>query len=340
MRTKQYASRRFFLDAIQSVCTATLGLTVVLWLLLATQALLSAPVLPGPPALAQLSIGLIPSVLAIALPLGLLFGCTATAWHWRIDGEFLALHASGLGGRNLLPAMLSLGFIFGVAEGSLTHILEPMGRRAATKALVHSTQTLQIQPLQPTMIGDVLIHAETIIDGRAEHLTLARDGQVAVATTGEISTSGRLNLSRGEIISLQEDANAPLSWQMRFEEASIPLEAPVLRLDPPTLTQDELLARIQQMEDEGGNSWVEQTTWYKRTVLPLTLPILAILGLCLGARGGRPALTASSIGLSWWAIMRICDHAVPTIGALNSVLLPLGALMLALCVCWRGWTER
>ena len=105
MIVRKHARFRFFLDAFRAVCAAILGLSVVLWLLLSTQALLDAPVLPALSSLVQLSMGLIPAVLALALPLGLLFGCTAAAWNWRTDGELLALNASGLGGRTLLPSV-------------------------------------------------------------------------------------------------------------------------------------------------------------------------------------------------------------------------------------------
>ena len=94
------------------------------------------------------------------------------------------------------------------------------------------------------------------------------------------------------------------------------------------------------MESRGQDPKVELTTWYKRTTLPMAVPLLACLGLFLGARGVRPAVTATSIGVGWWAVMRVCDHAVNTLGALNSVLVPLAGLVLVCVWSWRRWPER
>jgi len=333
---------RFTIEVLHSSGIAVLGLSVLIWLLFATQALLQAPVLPGPGPLIQLLGALLPGVVALALPLGLLFGSTATAWRWADEGQLLALHGSGLGGRRLLPAMLLCGLLLGGVQALLTHWLEPMGRRTAAKALVLAAQELRLQPDQAAILDSVLVHAEEVDGALAEDLFLARGSQIAVAEQGNLGTPGILYLERGEIISLREgsDARPEIEWSLKFDEARVPLELPVLRLDPPTLSASELQDRISRMETQGQAPLVEKTTWYKRSTLPMALPLLGLLGLALGARRVRPAISATSVGLGWWTLMRICDHLVPVIGAEVSVLTPLAGLMLLTGWSWVRWAER
>jgi lipopolysaccharide export LptBFGC system permease protein LptF len=338
MSTLRRPGVSFALDAARATSLALIGLSVIVWLVLTTQALSAAPVMPGPKALLQLLSGLIPAVCAISLPLSLLFGCTAAAWAWAEDGQLLALHTSGLGGRRLVPALLVMALMMSGAQGILTHWLEPQGRRSAAKALAQGTQGMKLQPGQASLLGDVLVHAEDVIDGETQGLLLARGEQVLVAERGNLDSPGELHLKHGEIISLPIDAQ--IEWRLRFDEARVPLDSPSLRLDPPTLSADELRGRIERMEAQGRDPWVEKTTWYKRSTIPGALPLLAILGLCLGARRVRPAVSATATGIGWWTTMRVCDHEVATLGAEVSTLIPLAGLALFTAICWRGWSER
>jgi hypothetical protein len=230
----------------------------------------------------------------------------------------------------------------GGIQALLTHWLEPMGRRTGAKALVLAAQELRLQPGQAAILDSVLVHAEEVDGALAEGLFLARGSQVAVAEQGNLGTPGILYLEHGEIISLKEgpDARPAIEWSLKFDEARIPLELPVLRLDPPTLSASELQERISLMETQEKAPLVEKTTWYKRSTVPMSLPLLGVLGIALGARRVRPAVSATSVGLGWWALMRICDHLVPTIGAEVSVLTPLIGLTLFTAWSWARWSER
>jgi lipopolysaccharide export LptBFGC system permease protein LptF len=96
---------------------------------------------------------------------------------------------------------------------------------------------------------------------------------------------------------------------------------------------------IDRMKSTQKNSSREQLALYKRSTLPLAVPFLAALGLPLGARRARPALVAVSVVLSWWAVMRICDQAVPTLGPLMAAGLPTLLVALAAAISWLSWSD-
>jgi len=94
------------------------------------------------------------------------------------------------------------------------------------------------------------------------------------------------------------------------------------------------------MKDEGRAAPVERMILYKRSTLPLSLPLLAVLGLPLGGRGLRPASAVVAVTLSWWAATRICDQSVGSLGPIWAASLPLIGLSIGVIVAWVGWSER
>lgn len=331
--------KQFALEVTRSTVMATLALSALIWLLLATQALLQAPVTPGPALLVALMAGLLPAVVAMSLPLGLLFACTAVAWQWADEGQLMALFISGRGGRSLVPSLLIVALMFGGLQATLTHLLEPMGRRQVTKTLGMAAGDFRLEADQPVMLGSVLVHADEVDGSTAQNLVLAQEQLVAVAEHGDLRTPGQIYLESGTILSVPTQAESA-EWTIEFDSARIPIQTPAIRLDPPTLSATELQNRIAEMKQAGKTPGVEETTWYKRTTLPLAVPVLALLGLSLGARRVRPAVSALSVGLGWWAIMRLCDHNVTLLGPLHATLIPLSAVGVACTLSWIRWTER
>jgi lipopolysaccharide export LptBFGC system permease protein LptF len=101
-----------------------------------------------------------------------------------------------------------------------------------------------------------------------------------------------------------------------------------------------LLDLIDRMEAKGRRADFERMTLYKRSALPLSVPLLTLLGLPLGARRARPALVAAGTVLGWWVLMRLSDQSVSTVGALLASGIPPTALAIAALVGWSRWGAR
>ena len=93
-------------------------------------------------------------------------------------------------------------------------------------------------------------------------------------------------------------------------------------------------------QSAGKDASFERMTLYKRAATPLSLPLLALLGLPLGVRGVRPAVAALGVTLGWWALMRLCDQAVGALGPALAALRPPLALAAATAIAWLRWGER
>jgi hypothetical protein len=105
------------------------------------------------------------------------------------------------------------------------------------------------------------------------------------------------------------------------------------------MSDRELSRLVAQMRSEGRTAAFEAMTLHKRTAIPLNVPLLALLGTALGARGFKPAWAALVTAVAWWALLRICDANVHTIGPVVAVLVPWSGLVVATIVAWWRWPE-
>lgn len=115
---------------LRDVLTHTLlGLTVFTVLLVAQNVLrlLEELLAAGVSAtlLAQLTVIVLPSYLAYAMPVSLLFGVLLTFGRMSADGEVVAMRASGVSVPRLLPPVLALGLLFAGFTAYLQFELEP-----------------------------------------------------------------------------------------------------------------------------------------------------------------------------------------------------------------------
>ena len=93
------------------------------------------------------------------------------------------------------------------------------------------------------------------------------------------------------------------------------------------------------MISRGGTANAELLALYKRSTLPLGAPLLALLGLSLGARSRRIGPVALAAALSWWAVVRICDQTVGALGPALAALMPLITLSAAVALSWATWRD-
>lgn len=300
--------------------------------LMSGQAVSLSGLVPGIGGLVMVIGGLLPSILAVALPVGLLAGLVAAGQAWSERGDWLAMMSSGVSGRVLLPGVLLAGMVFAGAEAGLTHVLEPAGRRLVRTAMITAAGEVTLRPGQPAQVGGVLLHADRVEGPELGGLFIATEGAAMSAKVGRVS-AGTLHLTEGTAAGLTDD------WTMTFAQARLALSPAMPRMENAERSTASLQDLIARMESEERSTAVERLALYKRTALPLSLPLLAILALPLGVRGVRPAAAATGVTLVWWAVMRICDQAVGSTGPLLAAAIPLVALAAAAAAAWLTWRE-
>jgi lipopolysaccharide export LptBFGC system permease protein LptF len=323
---------------LRSAGSAVLVVAVVGTLVVTARAIASAEVVPSPTLALAMVVGLIPSALAVAIPVAVLVGAVAAADAWRAGGELIGLGSLGIPARRIGATAFAVGCAAALVEATFTHVLEPLGRSQVKTALVLATEHLQLQAEQPVRIGTTLVRAERVVDEHYEDVFLASGDLVVDALVARPESGGVLRLEQGHALRL---GNSPTEHvRVSFDVARVPIGASELRRDAADLTDRALEDLVERMRGEGRSAAFEAMTLYKRTAIPLNVPLLALLGVPLGARGFRPAWAALCTAVGWWALLRICDANVRAIGPTMAVLVPWTGLMIATVVAWWRWPDR
>lgn len=327
-------------EVIRAGSLACAGLVGVGALLLVGQTLAQAAVIPGPLGLGAVSLGLLPAVLGVALPAGLLVGSVAVGRRWAEAGDALALATAGLGARRLAAPLLLLGVAVGGLQGLLAHGLEPLGRAGARRALAGAADEVALQAGQPLSAGDLLLHAGAVEGAELSEVFVAAGAVVVSAKAGRVREGGLLELDLGEAVAVGRPGEEPGGWRLGFARASLPLELGRRRVELIERSTPDLQDLIARTRAAGRDAAAERLALYKRTSLPLGAPLLGLLGLPLGARGARPGAVTAATALLWWAAVRVCDQTVGALGPLVASALPLGLLGLATLLTWATWRDR
>lgn len=323
--------RRLFRPLLQefqgTFLAALLTVTGVGLLLVLTQGLLQAPVVPNPVGLVAMMGGLLPATLALALPVAALVAAVATGRSWAEGGELQALGAAGLGRGTLLAPILVLGLGLGAVQLMLAHQLEPRGRAHVRGVLSASLARVQPRPGEPVRLGEAWLSVEAVDGGRWTGVVLAQGDHLVAASGGHVDAQGTVHLSQGVGMSLGDGGGS-----VRFAEARLTVPKLSPRVELVERSGASLRALIVRMQAEGRTAASERMALLKRTIVPLSVPLLIFLGLPLGARGVRPGAVALSVVLGWWVVMRLCDQRVHQLGPELAAGAP--AILLAACAMW------
>lgn len=343
------AGRALVVEALPVAAAATGGVAVVGLLLALGQALTTAAVAPPPLGVLRLALALAPSVLGIALPVGLLFGLAAAARAWREGGDWLALAASGGAARSTLGPVLALGLVVGGLAAGISHGLEPLGRRDVRRTLAMASGELRLQPGRPLAVGDALVLAQQVEGRRLGEVRLAVGDAVVVAHQGALRGEGRVALAQGQAAGFEAGAEAgsdpvpgagpAAAWTLDFAQAELRLDVAPPRVELAERTDAELAWIAQRLEAEGRDATPQRLALARRWSLPLSLPLLALLAVPLGARGASPGPVATVTVLAWWAVLRISDQLAPAWGAGPAAAAPVLALALASGAAWWSWRD-
>ncbi len=332
------AGRALVAEAARPGAAALVALTGVGLLVVLGQSLQQAAVAPGPAGTLRLLVALLPGVVAFALPVSLLFGVVAAARAWREGGDWLALATAGHGARALAPSLVLAGLLAGLLQAGLTHLVEPLGRREARRTLVDAAGQLHLQPGRPALVGPALLHAADVVDDELIDVLIAQEGTVVGARRGRLLGGGRVALDEGSALGLDDAASE--AWRLSFQRAELALDLAAPRIELVERSDAELLEAIRRKDAAGSPDVHARHVLHKRSSLPAALPLLVLLAVPLGARGGRPALVAALTALGWWTVLRVSDQALETLGPLVSAWSPPLVLAVAVVAAWARWEAR
>lgn len=306
------------------------------------QALAFSALLPGPRGLLTVVLGLLPGVVAQALPVAVLLALVAASRAFAERGEWLGLGCAGASPAAALPPVLGVALGLALVTGALTHGLEPLGRREARRALVRAVDELRLQPGRAVHLGGTMFVARGGGEGSPADILLARGPWVATASSFELPGGGALRLREGEAVGLVEEgdpstASERFAWRLRFAEAELRLDLPPGRVELVERSGQELRELRRRALERGEEHPAAARVLARRTVLPACLPALAALALPLGARSRRTGVAAVAVLLGYWAAMRLGDQLAEPLGVLAAAWLPFLGLVALGLVLWAGW---
>ncbi|MAY81711.1 MAG: hypothetical protein CL930_13145 [Deltaproteobacteria bacterium] len=310
------------------------GLIVASVVLLTGQAVVQSEFVPSLSGLFLIAVGFLPEMVAVFSPVALFFATVTTARLWSEGGDVMALGASGRSTQRLIPACCLAGFLIAAGVGLCTHVLGPLGRGVVRSALVDAVEELQLRPGQPVPVGDGVLRVASEQEGAVNDVFYASGELVVWAPKGRFDAQGEVLLEDGQAMKLDE------AWKMEFDRARASLVPDQVGIHNFERSSRSLIGLIERMESRGVDASKERLVLYKRTVLPLSVPILALLGLPLGARFRRPAWLTVGAVLGVWAIQRLGDHVVVDVGPSGTALLPLVVLGLSTLSVWTRWRLR
>ena len=278
-------------------------------------------------ALGQLMLIVLPSYLAYAIPVSLLFGVLLTFGRMSADGEVIAMRAAGVSVPRLLPPVVVIGAVFAVFTTYLLFELEPASRhklKSFVRELGRSMNVVEVGrfrilgsrtvyiakkgdetcPFQGVLIGDL-----------SEALRPMYISARCAALDPEASSGLALKLSEGSIHF--SDERADRYRRISFDQMTIALDLDELfkstkRADEYTFA--ELLelrsafkrGETPEVRGEDGASVVE-TQIHRRLAFPLASVLLGVLAVPLGIRplrAGRSAgaITAVGVMACYWVL--------------------------------------
>jgi lipopolysaccharide export LptBFGC system permease protein LptF len=309
-------------------------LIVLSSVVLSAQIIFRAPFVPGLAGTATIWLAMLPESMGILAPAALLIAVVLAGQNWREGGEIQALWASGFGGRVLVLPTVAFGLVVAGCVGMCTQWLGPMGRTMARNVIVQAASDARLRPGPMMQVGDVWLRVGSRTESRLNDIAVAGDSWVAWAPTAEQSVDGTLQLNHGRARGLEDD------WSLTFVQANLSLGETTVGTHNFERSYRDIVGRIERMESKGKSAHRERLTLYKRTSLPLAVPLLAILGIPLGFCVRRPGLITGGVIFSVWMVQRLGDHGASFLGPAAMAFAPVLYVMLLLSVTWYRWRSR
>lgn len=306
-----------------------LSMVVVGGIVVTGQWVLRSPVVPSPSGIARIWLGLAPEMVGVLAPVAILFASVTVARLWHEGGEIRAMGCTGRSPVKLIYVGLFTGAMVGAGVALCTHVLAPLGRSDARQTLMRSLADAPLRARAPTQIGDIWLRVDHV-DGRVgRDVVVATGDWLAWAERGQLGESG-IRLENGHAIPLGGD------WTLRYDAAQLPIPIPSIGVHNFERTSPALWTRILEKQVRGESVVKDRLTLHKRTTLPLSAPLFALLGIPLGLIFRHPAWVTTGVVVAVWVVQRMGDHLASFVGAELVACAPLVLLAVA---TWAAWLQ-
>lgn len=281
-------------------------------------------------AVGSLLLLVLPRILALSLPLALFFGLLTTVARLSQDSELDALRAAGVGLYQLLPVVAGLGALGLALEAGLKLVVEPASERRFVHALASFQDRALTGVLRPGQFnelpgGRVLYYERAESDKGGEGMggreapminVFFYDPRTRIPSALSAQSSSLEQQPGGEVQAVfhkgrrldlgSEPADRRLT---RFERYRVvrPISTGgggEVEMGPEARTNRDLLAAG---EGEDASARAARLELAKRLVMPLSVPLLLVLGLALGVETRRQG---RSYGLLIGALLVLGYHQV------------------------------
>jgi LPS export ABC transporter permease LptG/LPS export ABC transporter permease LptF len=265
----------------------------------------------------------LPNILALSLPMAILFGVLVAVGRLSSDSEIIALRASGLSLRSLYRPLLAFGAAGAVATGAIMIWLLPWANHTLTVLRVRAVTQSAARAVEPRVFssdqwadrvlyvfataGDTWrgVFVADALPATDTEVIVAERGRLTVDATGERVT---LHLERAETHSI--DLARPDKYELsRSRESQQTLqdslftqemEKAASRKSDRSMTLSELAALSRDVRATRERRDAGAVELQKKFAIPVACLVFAALGLPLGVtnrRGGRSSGFALSIGV-------------------------------------------
>ncbi len=263
----------------------------------------------------------IPSVVALTLPMGVLFAVLITASRWASDSELIALQSSGIPIARAARPMVLVGLVLALLDLWVTWAVLPRSNRDLQKLMMQVAFSGARAAIEPRVFieefkGQVLFVDRIDRETGAWHGVLLFDQssgteeRLVVANSGDLFVDPRdssiwLNLQDATTHLLRP--GDPNSYQQNFnQEMRMLLEAPAAASNAKRTVgvretdSEVLLARLRDASTKPEDRTNAAVEIHKRVAIPAACLAFVLVGFPLGARnrrGGRGFAFTAAVGL-------------------------------------------
>ena len=276
-----------------------------------------------------------PHMLIFVVPMASMTGVVLAFTRLTSDREILALKASGVSLRQLLPPVIIFAFVISLLTAYFSVNLIPAGNVAMKQLLFQMAKEKIDKGLQERTfteaLGELVVYVDDIdkndnwkgvyiSDMRNRDqpvIIMARNGKLVADLEKMMVT---IVLGTGTINNTSNDDNQSIKF-LRYQ-LNIPIPNPtqvhgdnVTMMDRNSMTQQQLLDRAKELGRATPGGIVFITKFHDRLVLPVGCFILTILGLPLGLQAG-PGRRA--IGIPLGLAFFVLYYVLNTVGTILS----------------------